>query len=177
MPQFDFFIWFSLSLGTVLTFQLLYYFLLYYILAPFANLQKTLVKLYALKQSQESLQTSLFEQLVKLYFQKVKIKKDSTEVSAIKILSKKKSESLKPKLLLLKKKARVIVLKKSTKKNNLKKKDIILQSIGERLNLSYTPLKLIISKKKVTKKLLKKRLKLKLKKKKISQKKTKKIKK
>lgn len=91
MPQFDFFIWFSLSLGTVLTFQLLYYFLLYYILAPFANLQKTLVKLYALKQSQqESLQTSLFEQLVKLYFQKVKIKKDLSEISIAKVLNEKK---------------------------------------------------------------------------------------
>jgi hypothetical protein len=172
MPQFDFFIWFSLSLGTVLTFQLLYYFLLYYILAPFANLQKTLVKLYALKQSQqESLQISLFEQLVKLYFQKVKIKKDSSEVSITKVLSEKKSENLKSKLPLLKKKVSVIVLKKNTKKNNLKKKDIILQTLGKKLKLSYTPLKFIISKKKVTKKILKKKLN-----KKNSPKKTKKIK-
>lgn len=159
MPQFDFFIWFSLSLGTVLTFQLLYYFLLYYILAPFANLQKTLVKLYALKQSQqESLQTSLFEQLVKLYFQKVKIKKDSSEISIAKVLNEKKGENLKSKLPVLKKKVSVVILKKNTKKHSLKKKDIILQALGKKLNLPYTPLKFIISKKKVTKKILKKKL-------------------
>lgn len=46
MPQFDFFIWFSLSLSTIFTFQFLYYFLLYFILAPFSNIQKTLIKLY-----------------------------------------------------------------------------------------------------------------------------------
>jgi len=86
MPQFDFFIWFSLSLGTVLTFQLLYYFILYYILAPFSNLQKTLIKLYTLKQSQkESLQTSLFEQLTKIYFQKIKFKKDLLDVTSEKV--------------------------------------------------------------------------------------------
>ncbi len=46
MPQFDFFIWFSLSLWTILIFQKLYYFLLYYIIAPFSNIQKFLIKLY-----------------------------------------------------------------------------------------------------------------------------------
>lgn len=51
MPQFDFFIWFSLSLWTIFSFQILYYFLLYYILAPFSNLQKTLVKLHLLPKS------------------------------------------------------------------------------------------------------------------------------
>ncbi len=49
MPQFDFFIWFSLSLWTIISFQTLYYFLLYYILAPFANIQKTLIKLHLLQ--------------------------------------------------------------------------------------------------------------------------------
>ncbi len=49
MPQFDFFIWFSLSLWTIISFQILYYFLLYYILAPFANIQKTLIKLHLLQ--------------------------------------------------------------------------------------------------------------------------------
>ncbi len=49
MPQFDFFIWFSLSLSTIFTFQILYYFLLYFILAPFANFQKTLIKLHILQ--------------------------------------------------------------------------------------------------------------------------------
>ncbi len=49
MPQFDFFIWFSLSLWTIVSFQILYYFLLYYIIAPFANIQKTLIKLHLLQ--------------------------------------------------------------------------------------------------------------------------------
>ncbi len=49
MPQFDFFIWFSLSLWTIISFQILYYFLLYYIIAPFANIQKTLIKLHLLQ--------------------------------------------------------------------------------------------------------------------------------
>lgn len=48
MPQFDFFIWFSLSLWTICVFQILYYFLLYYILAPYSNIQKTLIKLHLL---------------------------------------------------------------------------------------------------------------------------------
>jgi hypothetical protein len=46
MPQFDFFIWFSLSFWTIFTFQILYYFLLYFIISPFSNIQKTLIKLY-----------------------------------------------------------------------------------------------------------------------------------
>lgn len=49
MPQFDFFIWFSLSLWTIISFQILYYFLLYFIIAPFANIQKTLIKLHLLQ--------------------------------------------------------------------------------------------------------------------------------
>lgn len=49
MPQFDLFIWISLSFWTIFIFQFLYYILLYYILVPFSNLQKTLVKLYLLK--------------------------------------------------------------------------------------------------------------------------------
>lgn len=48
MPQFDFFIWFSLSLWTIFSFQILYYFLVYFIIAPFSNLQKTLIKLHLL---------------------------------------------------------------------------------------------------------------------------------
>jgi hypothetical protein len=160
MPQFDFFIWFSLSLGTVLTFQLLYYFILYYILAPFSNLQKTLIKLYTLKQTQKaSLQTSLFEQLTKIYFQKIKLKKDLQEVTSEKT-SKEKNESsnLKPKAVVLKKKINLIILKKNTKKNNLKKKDIILKTLEKKLNITGTPLKFIISKKKVQKKNLNKNL-------------------
>lgn len=46
MPQFDFFIWFSLSLWTIFSFQILYYFLLYFIIARFSNIQKTLIKLH-----------------------------------------------------------------------------------------------------------------------------------
>lgn len=49
MPQFDLFIWISLSFWTIFIFQILYYVLLYYILVPFSNLQKTLIKLYLLK--------------------------------------------------------------------------------------------------------------------------------
>lgn len=49
MPQFDFFIWFSLSLSTICIFQILYYFLLYFIIVPFANIQKTLIKLHLLQ--------------------------------------------------------------------------------------------------------------------------------
>jgi len=49
MPQFDFFIWFSLFLWTIIFFQILYYFLLYFIIAPFANIQKTLIKLHLLQ--------------------------------------------------------------------------------------------------------------------------------
>lgn len=48
MPQFDFFIWFSLSLWTIFSFQILYYFLLYFIIARFSNFQKTLIKLHLL---------------------------------------------------------------------------------------------------------------------------------
>ena len=73
MPQFDFFIWISLSFWTILTFQFLYYILLYYILAPFANLQKTLIKLYNLKfLKQEQKNVPLFHQLAKMYFQSLK---------------------------------------------------------------------------------------------------------
>lgn len=49
MPQFDIFIWFSLSCWTILSFQILYYTLLYFVLAPFASIQKTLIKLHILK--------------------------------------------------------------------------------------------------------------------------------
>lgn len=63
---------------------------------------------------------------------------------------KKKGENLKSKLPVLKKKVSVVILKKNTKKHSLKKKDIILQALGKKLNLPYTPLKFIISKKKVT---------------------------
>ena len=49
MPQFDFFIWFALSFYTIFIFQFLYYFLLYFIIAPFANIQKTLIKLHVLQ--------------------------------------------------------------------------------------------------------------------------------
>jgi hypothetical protein len=49
MPQFDFFIWFSLSLWTIFIFQILYYFSLYFIISPFSNIQKTLIKLHLLQ--------------------------------------------------------------------------------------------------------------------------------
>lgn len=48
MPQFDLFIWVSLSFWTIFTFQSLYFVLIYYVLAPFSNIQKTLIKLYTL---------------------------------------------------------------------------------------------------------------------------------
>lgn len=48
MPQFDLFIWVSLSFWTIFIFQALYFVLIYYILAPFSNIQKTLIKLYLL---------------------------------------------------------------------------------------------------------------------------------
>jgi len=51
MPQFDFFIWFSLSLWTIFSFQILYYFLLYFIIARFSSIQKTLIKLHLLSKS------------------------------------------------------------------------------------------------------------------------------
>jgi hypothetical protein len=46
MPQFDLFIWVSLSFWTIFFFQVIYYILLYFIIFPFSNLQKTLIKLY-----------------------------------------------------------------------------------------------------------------------------------
>lgn len=51
MPQFDFFIWFSLSFWTIFSFQFLYYFLLYFIIARFSNIQKTLIKLHLLSKN------------------------------------------------------------------------------------------------------------------------------
>lgn len=154
MPQFDFFIWFSLSLSTVLTFQFLYYFILYYILAPFSNLQKTLIKLYTLKQSQkESLQTSLFEQLTKIYFQKIKLKKDLQENLVDKTIKDKKVENsgLKAKTFIFKKKTNITFLKKTTTKTTLKKKDIMLKFLEKKLKFPRTSLNFIISKKKVKK--------------------------
>lgn len=49
MPQFDFFFWFSVGFTTILVFQFFYYFLIYFILAPFSSIQKTLVKIYSIK--------------------------------------------------------------------------------------------------------------------------------
>ncbi len=50
MPQFDLFIWVALSFWTIFFFQITYYILLFYIIVPFSNLQKTLIKLYIYKQ-------------------------------------------------------------------------------------------------------------------------------
>lgn len=69
MPQFDFFIWFSLSFWTIFSFQILYYFLLYFIIARFSNIQKTLIKLHILSKtffSKKDLNilTSIFKKIV-----------------------------------------------------------------------------------------------------------------
>jgi hypothetical protein len=90
MPQFDFFIWFSLSLSTIATFQILYYFLLYYILAPFAEIQKTLIKLHLLKQLNSNfIQLAPLNYLIKLYFFPFLIQK-SLESSFLSFVSYKK---------------------------------------------------------------------------------------
>ncbi len=161
MPQFDFFIWFSLSLGTILTFQLLYYFLLYYIIAPFSNLQKTLIKLYNLKQSQkELLQTSLFEHLTKLYFQRIKLKKDiqDTLQASTDIKEKKSSKSeVKAKTNFIKKKISIVYRKKNAKKLTLKKKDILIKNLEKKLNIISSST-FLIYKKVVQKKAQKKNL-------------------
>lgn len=58
MPQFDLFIWFSLSFWTIFFFELVYFFIIYYIAAPFSNLQKTLIKLYILKNKNKKTRTN-----------------------------------------------------------------------------------------------------------------------
>ena len=162
MPQFDLFIWFSLSFGTIVTFQLLYYFLLYYIIAPFSNLQKTLIKLYNLKKSQKQLaQTSLFEHFTKIYFQKIKLKKENQE-NILNLEEKKTSKvDVKPKTVLIKKKLTVIA-KKNSKNFSFKKKDLLLKNLNLLSNVKF-----IVSKKKVQKKIQKKILKKKLNSKKV----------
>jgi len=59
MPQFDLFIWVGLSFWTILFFQITYYILLFYIIVPFSNLQKTLIKLYIYKQKNITQNTKL----------------------------------------------------------------------------------------------------------------------
>lgn len=86
MPQFDFFVWFSLSLWTVTSFHLFYFCLLYYVIAPFANLQKTLIKLY-FSYKNRKLDTSIFNNFHNLYFQK--IKKENREPSILLTVSSK----------------------------------------------------------------------------------------
>jgi hypothetical protein len=137
MPQFDFFIWFSLSLGTIITFQLLYYFILYYILAPFADLQKTLIKLYSLKQTQQSLSNfSLFEELVVIYFQKNKLKRKIKPV-LLETQSLKKDSA--PKLYIIKnnsKKKIIINRQKNTKNIILTKKDKFFKKFKKAIPIS-----------------------------------------
>ncbi len=59
MPQFDLFIWVALSFWTIFFFQITYYILLFYIIVPFSNLQKTLIKLYIYKQKNITQNTKL----------------------------------------------------------------------------------------------------------------------
>jgi hypothetical protein len=70
MPQFDLFIWFSLSFWTIFFFELTYLLVIYYIAAPFSNLQKTLIKLYLLKSSTNliSIKISILKVLINIYF-------------------------------------------------------------------------------------------------------------
>jgi hypothetical protein len=70
MPQFDLFIWFSLSFWTIFFFELTYLLVIYYIAAPFSNLQKTLIKLYILKSSTNliSIKISILKVLINIYF-------------------------------------------------------------------------------------------------------------
>lgn len=134
MPQFDFFIWFSLSLGTIIIFQFLYYFILYYILAPFADLQKTLIKLYLLKQAQfETI--SIFEQATALYFQKIKFKKIST-AETLNVTS-----DIIPALTLKKK----ISLQKTLTSKNLIKKEKFIFKISKTSKLKKRVSSLILS--------------------------------
>lgn len=70
MPQFDLLIWISLSFWTILVFQMLYYILTYFILAPFSNFQKTIIKLYLLKNIKQIKisKLSLVEYFLNIYF-------------------------------------------------------------------------------------------------------------
>ena len=72
MPQFDLLIWISLSFWTILIFQMLYYILTYFILAPFSNFQKTIIKLYLLKNIKQTknFNFSLVEYFLKIYLKK-----------------------------------------------------------------------------------------------------------
>lgn len=70
MPQFDIFIWFSLSFWTIFTFQILYYVLLYFIIAPFANVQKTLIKLHLLQQKANTKAASTYS-ILECAFKKI----------------------------------------------------------------------------------------------------------
>lgn len=168
MPQFDFFIWFSLSLGTILTFQTLYYIFLYYIIAPFSNFQKTLIKLYNLKRLRK-LQIQLdsfFDYNTTLYIKKNYLKENCLEeVSSIKTLEKKieNKRSIKKNFVIFKFKNKKIVATKF-----LKKKDLFFSKLLKKLgkNLKFKKFYIIIIKKKN----LKKKLRLKLKKKKLKKK-------
>lgn len=138
MPQFDFFIWFSLSLGTIITFQFLYYFILYYILAPFADLQKTLIKLYVLKQAQQNLGAiSLFEQLFKIYFQNTKLKSQSNLLGTVQTNVKKKTASKLNTIKFSSKKITNTLIHLKTKKNiSITKKDKFLKTFTNALAIS-----------------------------------------
>lgn len=74
MPQFDFFIWITISFTTILIFQLIYFIILYFILAPFADFQKTLIKLnlIVIKKNLPKKKFSLLEFIVKTYFESKK---------------------------------------------------------------------------------------------------------
>lgn len=148
MPQFDFFIWFSLSLGTIITFQFLYYFTLYYILAPFADLQKTLIKLYALKQLRETYgKSSPFEYLSATYFQKAKKKYSLTDIP---LLKKNNILILNTLKIKLKKKIKFVTFSKNKIKLKNSLKPAILSIIP--FNASIPTLKSTVKIKKASKK-------------------------
>lgn len=168
MPQFDFFIWFSIALSTVATFQVLYYINLYYVLAPFATFQKTLIKLYTLKYIQQNIiKQPLFEYLVLFYFQKIKFK-NAVEKKVISsgLLNKNLKIKKKANLFIQKKKNKVLLLKKKTKILILKKKYILFTKFETKIKSSFFAnlmfSKRIIKKKKLKKKKTKRKAKKKL---------------
>lgn len=83
MPQFDFFFWFTIAHGTITAFQGLDTFLEYYILVPFAIIQKTLIKLYVLREGL-NIKNDIFTEFLSIFYVNNLVKK----VAKIKFLLK-----------------------------------------------------------------------------------------
>lgn len=145
MPQFDFFVWFSLSLWTVVSFHIFYFCLLYYVIAPFANLQKTLIKLYY-SYNNRKLDTSIFNNFHNLYFQK--IKKENREPSLLLTVSSKiTTNKIKKSNIKAIVKKNFNFLKKKIINNNLRK--IFLLKKLQKITKSFQTSTLIISSRKL----------------------------